>query len=357
MNRFSAPRLRIDPVGLARLQNAFRRQAALAGACAALMLASKETALLHFFALAVAAFVFRFWNLRRKTGRSLLRPNAVLIAASTFLAAQRHAVHLVREKLEGVHRRCCMRTPRSLRARRWSGPSETVLVFRPASHQQAGPAECCSPSPASGSSSAIRRRDFATIRILGVLHSFLAAIYSLIPYKTPWLALNLWLPIALLAGRVAESIWRIGGKASASPRSRSGLLRPGHCGCRVDRPRYAPARVRPSDDETNPYAYAHTSDDFSDFPQKSHSSRGRMQWPAPRIAVIASDPWPLPWYLRHFNQVGFWQPGQQVGRSRFLYHFHSRPPNNMPTNFGIFGPNFFGERPGVLILLWSPAPK
>jgi uncharacterized protein (TIGR03663 family) len=39
-------------------------QAALAAASAALMFASKETAVLHFFALAGAAFVFWRWNLR-----------------------------------------------------------------------------------------------------------------------------------------------------------------------------------------------------------------------------------------------------------------------------------------------------
>jgi hypothetical protein len=38
---------------------------------------------------------------------------------------------------------------------------------------------------------------------------------------------------------------------------------------------------------------------------------------SPRIAVIAADPWPLPWYLRHFSQVGFWQPGQQGGKADF----------------------------------------
>ena len=33
-------------------------------------------------------------------------------------------------------------------------------------------------------------------------------IYSAIPYKQPWLALNLWLPIALLCGLGVEGIWR-----------------------------------------------------------------------------------------------------------------------------------------------------
>ncbi len=41
--------------------------ASLAAACAALMLACKETAILHFLAFAVAVFAFWFWNLRRRS--------------------------------------------------------------------------------------------------------------------------------------------------------------------------------------------------------------------------------------------------------------------------------------------------
>ena len=44
-------------------------QAVLAGACAALMLACKETAVLQFVALATAALVFWLWNLRGRTLR------------------------------------------------------------------------------------------------------------------------------------------------------------------------------------------------------------------------------------------------------------------------------------------------
>ena len=32
-------------------------------------------------------------------------------------------------------------------------------------------------------------------------------IYSAIPYKTPWLALNLWLPLALICGLGVAAFW------------------------------------------------------------------------------------------------------------------------------------------------------
>jgi hypothetical protein len=72
--------------------------------------------------------------------------------------------------------------------------------------------------------------------------------------------------------------------------------------------------------------------------------------------VIASDPWPLPWYLRHFAQVGFWQPGQPVGEADF-YVTSTEASEQYKDQLRNFRPEFFGARPGVLILLWSPAPK
>ena len=76
----------------------------------------------------------------------------------------------------------------------------------------------------------------------------------------------------------------------------------------------------------------------------------------PRIAVIASDPWPLPWYLRHFNQTGFWQPGQQVPDADF-YVTSTEAADQYADRLRGFRPDFFGSRPGVLILLWLPEPK
>jgi hypothetical protein len=76
----------------------------------------------------------------------------------------------------------------------------------------------------------------------------------------------------------------------------------------------------------------------------------------PRIAVIASDPWPLPWYLRHFSEVGFLQPGQKVERADF-YITCSEDADQYGDQLHDFRPDFFGVRPGVLMVLWSPAPK
>ncbi len=109
-------------------------------------------------------------------------------------------------------------------------------------------------------------------------------------------------------------------------------------------------------DENNPYAYAHTSDDILGLPVEIADMARRNSVAAPRIAVIAADPWPLPWYLRHFDQVGFWQPGQKVADADFFIT-STEAADQYADQLRNFRPEFFGERPGVLILLWSPAPK
>jgi hypothetical protein len=109
-------------------------------------------------------------------------------------------------------------------------------------------------------------------------------------------------------------------------------------------------------DETNPYAYAHTSDDLLGLPAEVAELARQDALASPRIAVIAADPWPLPWYLRHFSKVGFWQPGQQVGQADF-YITSTEAAEQYGDQLRDFRSEFFGARPGVLILLWSPAPK
>ena len=329
-------------------------QAALAGACAALMLACKETAVLHFFALAAAAIVFRVWNLRGTGFRGWLQSRAPLAAAATFLllsaavftwfgrdwkalAALLQAVPdlLIRAGGEG-HQKPFWYYAQLLTGG-WSGGVLVTLA-------------CI------GLFLTIRKRDSSPFVFLAYYALFLAAIYSLIPYKTPWLALNLWLPITLFAARALKPLWPITAKHLSL---RGAIPVFGILGAvaaaLIAHDTRERVFVHPAD-ESNPYAYAHTSEDLLGLPAEIRDlARQNGIW-SPRIAVIASDPWPLPWYLRHFSQVGFWQPGQQAGAADFFIT-STEAAGQYADRLHNFRPEFFGARPGVLILLWSPAPK
>ncbi len=105
----------------------------------------------------------------------------------------------------------------------------------------------------------------------------------------------------------------------------------------------------------NPYAYAHTVDDLLGLPQRLTELCRERHLTDPRIAVVAADPWPLPWYLRQYAQVGFWQPGQNPGPADF-YVTSPAAAEKMAGVLTYYRPEYFGLRPEVLIILWVPAP-
>ncbi|MEI9866249.1 MAG: hypothetical protein WDN00_17175 [Limisphaerales bacterium] len=84
--------------------------------------------------------------------------------------------------------------------------------------------------------------------------------------------------------------------------------------------------------------------------------RRQNNLPDPRIAVIAADAWPAAvWYLRKFSQTGFWQPDQKPWSGRFFFITSTDVSDALAEQLKTFRPEFFGLRPNVLLILWSPA--
>ncbi|HLY40685.1 MAG TPA: flippase activity-associated protein Agl23 [Terracidiphilus sp.] len=349
------------------------RSAMVAGACAALMLACKETAILNGSAMAAAALVFWLWN----------RP---VPAASNGSDPDRSS------------KRRTERTERRLRSQRlaWGAAVLTFLVVtvllftwfgknanglgglvravpdvlvRAGGQGHEKPFWYYGQLLAGGWSGAplgalaclgilvtIRRRDASPWQWLAYYGVFIAAIYSLIPYKTPWLALNLWLPLALFAGKSIEAFWRwTAGNVHQRALIAVSCILTTVAAVLIAHDTRQRVFLHPAD-ENNPYAYAHTTDDILGLSAEIADLARREGIANPRIAVIAADVWPLPWYLRHFQQVGFWQPGQQVADADFFVT-STEAGAQYADRLRNFRPEFFGVRPGVLVLLWSPAPK
>jgi predicted membrane-bound mannosyltransferase len=206
-------------------------------------------------------------------------------------------------------------------------------------------------------------------RFLAVYTVLMVVIYSAIPYKTPWCLLGFLHGLILLAGVGAVAIvrslkvlaaalllvgvgmWII---ARSVPQLAAGdlatvLLLAGVGTAAIARwvPK-VPVKIlaaalmlaaglqlawqahrtnhRFCADMRNPYVYAHTSRDLLRLPKRAHQIAAIH--PAGyemRINVIAAedDYWPLPWYLRQFNQsrIGYW----------------SKPPENVDAPMVIAG--------------------
>ncbi len=131
------------------------------------------------------------------------------------------------------------------------------------------------------------------VRFIALFSAILATVYSLIAYKTPWCLLNFWLGIILLAG--------IGAAVMIN-----GLRKIGPVIVTLGTAQIAAqawqASVPYANSPANPYVYAPTAPDALNLYSRLNT------FPIEPIFVMApeSDYWPLPWYLRRFNQTGYW---------------------------------------------------
>lgn len=129
------------------------------------------------------------------------------------------------------------------------------------------------------------------------------AAYSLIPYKTPWLMLNFVVPLAMISGYAFEEICKQTGAAKrpvialAFAVAAFGIS--GYQTLKLNFVRY--------DDDSYAYVYAHTLRDI--LPMLEEIDRiakraGTGQQTG--IAVTSPDYWPLPWYLRNYPRVVYY---------------------------------------------------
>jgi uncharacterized protein (TIGR03663 family) len=162
----------------------------------------------------------------------------------------------------------------------------------------------------------------APILLLGTIGGLLAAIqgrdrlwvfiglwalgitlaYSLLAYKTPWIALNMLLPLALLGGfAVREAAvlprWRpvaVGAVVLATAASAFLAYDLNFVNYDTDSPRY-------------PYVYVHSTREMLTMLDRIEDIAAEQGTGTDTgITIVSPDYWPLPWYLRDYPKAGFW---------------------------------------------------
>jgi predicted membrane-bound mannosyltransferase len=154
------------------------------------------------------------------------------------------------------------------------------------------------------------------VRWTALYSLLLTAAYTAIPYKTTWCLMEFLLGMILLAG---VGVVVVVGLVPTRPLKGLIILVLASAVLQLAGQAYRASYVLAGDTK-NPYVYAHTSADIkrlaSDVEQMSTASpKGKEML----IQVIWHDAyyWPLPWYLRSFKNVGYWnqipeQPGAPV---------------------------------------------
>jgi len=133
----------------------------------------------------------------------------------------------------------------------------------------------------------------------------LLAIYSGINYKTPWLALNFILPMAILAGYLVENVYQVlrsSRMASAVGGAVFAAVLAGWLGAQswvVNFEEY--------DDDKHMIVYSQTRRDTKDLVRAIEDyARDQAQGEKTKINVITDEYWPLNWHLRNYEHAAYW---------------------------------------------------
>ncbi len=128
--------------------------------------------------------------------------------------------------------------------------------------------------------------------------------YSLVGYKTPWISLNFIVPLALTSGYALDVAYQ---KLREFGQPRLFILLAVLVSAPCVYQMYELNFVH-YDDDAYPYVYAHTR-------RELHAMLGEIDRISKRmgtgndtgIAIVSPDYWPLPWYLRDYKKVGYYQ--------------------------------------------------
>ena len=151
------------------------------------------------------------------------------------------------------------------------------------------------------------------LRFLTFYTLILTLLYSLVRYKTPWCALSFLMGMILLAGVGAAAIFRF--LPNRTLRLMAAILLAAgaaHLGWQAYQLSFNPRYIA---DPRNPYVYAHTPMPLPKLAARLDRLAGRV--PGGRDiwiqVVVPENYWPLPWYLRKFNEarVCYWLDAKQ----------------------------------------------
>jgi len=205
-----------------------------------------------------------------------------------------------------------------------------------------------------GSLAAFRRKSGDFLRFVFFTTVLTAAVYSLIPYKTPWNVLPLHLGFIILAGSGAAAIFR-SLRNNAQKTLVGCLLFAGlaHLGWEAAR-----ANFRDFANPRNPYVYAQTSLDFLKLVRRVEEAGAVSSEHGRTLIKVVCGPyetWPLPWYLRRFDRVGYWTSWSEAGGFdgvSAVIASQDQAERLGPELEGRFQAEYYGLRPGALLTLF-----
>ncbi len=187
----------------------------------------------------------------------------------------------------------------------------------------------------------------------------LIAAYSLIPYKTPWLMLNFLIPLALISGYTIQAIYDMdhGQLRLASAVLLVAVAVATYQSIDLNFVNYD------NDNTRYVYVYAHTRRGTLDLVNQVEQIAKENSGDLTGITIVSPDYWPLPWYFRNFTRVGYF--GRMAASSEPMIIANENQKQELEANFGQLYRQVpskeeggtFELRPGVKLLLYVRRPE
>jgi uncharacterized protein (TIGR03663 family) len=182
----------------------------------------------------------------------------------------------------------------------------------------------------------------------------LLAAYSLIPYKTPWLLLNFVVPLAIVAGYAIQAIYEMDHRQFRLV-SVVLLVAVGVAAYQCINLNF----VNYDNDNTKyVYVYAHTKRGTLELVNQIDEIAKENSGGLTGITIVSPDYWPLPWYFRNYSRVGYF--GRMAASTEPLIIANANQKEEVEANFGALyrqvpsheADGTFELRPGVKLLLY-----
>jgi uncharacterized protein (TIGR03663 family) len=186
--------------------------------------------------------------------------------------------------------------------------------------------------------------------IFAALWAFgLFAAYTLIPYKTPWLALSFLLPMCITAGYGIGQL--AAGKSNESRVAAFGLGLAAACVMAYQT--YDLNFVR-YDDDSMPYVYAHTRREFLDMMRTiDHYAEKSGKGKDAQIEIVSPDYWPMVWYTKDYTHANYWSKIVDLKDSEMIVAKKGEQDQDVIRKYSA-GYEYVGSwalRPGVDLML------
>lgn len=183
---------------------------------------------------------------------------------------------------------------------------------------------------------------------LGVYAIVMTAAFAVIPYKTPWNLLGFLHGWILMAGIGASAIFhRLRWWGSRAVLGVLLVAGTGQLAAQAAR-----AKGRFCADPRNPYVYAHSGPDVVRLARRiSEVAALHGDGPAMRVHFITPEYWPMPYYLRKLQRIGYWSEVPAAPDAPVMVvSAELQEPLESRLRDG-YHREFYGLRPGVLLVL------